>query len=78
VIVDPPLLPGTVKVTRKRVTPGFACARFARSCGVGDRNPEFTLSDVDPMVASRAPSEVGDTLADAGRGSSGSAPNVTV
>src|SRR5205085_9669872 len=61
-----------------RVMPGFARARFARSCGVGDRNPEFTLSDVDAIVASRGPTDVGDTFADAGRGSAGSVPKVTV
>lgn len=58
--------------------PGAACARFALSWGVGDRNPELTLSDVELMVAYLAPSELGCTLVEAGRGSAGSVPKVTV
>ena len=71
-------VPGDVKVTRKRVTPGFDWARFARSCGAGDKNPEFTLSEVELITACRAPSKVGSTFAEGGRGSAGSVPKVTV
>src|SRR5690242_18136946 len=71
-------VPGDVNVTRKCVTPGFDCGRLARSCGAGVRNPELTLSDGETMVAARAPSVVSETFADAGRGSTGSVPNVTV
>src|SRR5262245_21373544 len=71
-------VPAAVKVTRKRVTPGLDCARLARSCGAGDRNPEFTLSEGEPTTACRAPSDVSDTPTDGGRGSAGSVPKVTV
>ena len=57
-----------------RVTPGFDCARFARSCGAGDKNPEFTLSEIELIIACLAPSKVGVTFAEGGRGSTGSAP----
>jgi hypothetical protein len=71
-------LPGEVNVTRNRVTPGGDWASPARSCGAGDRNPEFTLAEGEAMIAWRAPSESGSTLAEGGRGSAGSVPNVTV
>src|SRR6266478_6879317 len=71
-------MPGDVKVTRKRVTPGGDWASPARSCGAGDKNPEFTLSAGELITASLAPSEVGSTFAERGRGSAGSAPKVTV
>src|SRR5262245_25449413 len=71
-------VPGAVKVTRKRVVPGADWGRLARSCGDGERNPEFTLSVGEAITAPRAPSDVSDTLADGGRGSAGSAPKVTV
>src|SRR5262252_11056314 len=72
-------VPGAVKVTRKRVMPGFDCTRLARSCGVGVRNPEFTLSEGELMTAVRAPSAVrDDDTFSGGRGSAGSVPKVTV
>jgi len=60
------------------LTPGDDWARFGRSCGAGDRNPEFTLSAGEVITACLAPSAVGDTFADGGLGSSGSMPKVTV
>src|SRR6266403_1996309 len=71
-------MPGDVNVTRNRVTPGFDWARFARSCGAGDKNPEFKLSVGEPIVACLAPSNVGVTPGETGRGSAGSVPKVTV
>src|ERR1700751_6324476 len=67
-----------MKVNRNRVTPGFDWVSPARSWGAGDKNPEFTLSEVEPITACLAPSKVGVTFADAGRGSAGSVPKVTV
>src|SRR6202521_5330331 len=71
-------VPGDVKVTRKRVTPGGDWASPALSCGAEVKNPELTLSVGEPMTACLAPSEVGSTFAEGGRGSAGSAPKVTV
>src|SRR6476661_4844688 len=71
-------VPGEVKVTRNRVTPGADCARLARSCGAGVRKPELTLSEDELITACRAPSDEGTTPAEGGRGSAGSVPNVTV
>src|SRR6202165_6169419 len=78
-------VPGLVKVTRKRVTPGGACANPVRSCGAGAMRPECTLSAGEVMTAWRAPSESenNNTLGDADGGVSGvtiggSWPNVMV
>src|SRR5215469_14435657 len=71
-------MPGDVKVTRKRVTPGGDWASLALSCGAGDKNPEFTLSPGVLITACLAPSEVSTTFVEGGRGSSGSTPKVTV
>src|ERR1700694_130298 len=78
-------VPGLVKVTRNRVTPGGACANPVRSCGAGAMRPECTLSAGEVMTAWRAPSvsENNNTLGDADGGVSGvtiggSWPNVMV
>ena len=68
-------VPGDVKVTRNRVTPGGDWASPARSCGAGDRNPEFTVSEAEAMTACRAPSASANTFADGGRGSASRNPS---
>jgi hypothetical protein len=71
-------VPGVVKVTRNRVTPGAACGRPGRSCGAESRRPEFALPVSELITACLAPSELRFTLSEGGRGSVGSVPNVTV
>jgi hypothetical protein len=56
-------VPGFVKVTRNRVNPKGASRRPRRCCGAETMNPGCTLSEVELMVACRAPSRSTITLA---------------
>src|SRR5258708_2460556 len=72
-------VPGAVKVTRNRVTPGDDCASPTLSWGDARRIPECTLSVGEPITPCRAPSEsVITPEGGAVGGLLGSIPNVTV